>query len=378
MPNVFLVHGDEEVVPMGEADFENEDTLQRLLAKCPDLLPGELITPSDPRRWLLVARELGIPIEEGGSDNFSLDHLLLDQDGIPTFVEVKRASDTRIRREVVAQMLDYAANATSYSSAETMRSQMARFYGISEEQVDEKVAEFLGNPEAVESYWQTVKTNLAAARIRLVFVADSIPSSLLRVVEFLNAHTDPMEILAVEVRQYQDEAKRRMLVPRVFGQTVEARDRKSATRQKRTWDEDSVRDAFADKEYAEAGLKVVDRFIDWVKAHDYRVWYGSGMKDGSLQIGRYVGNTIYVPFVVYTNGWLETQFQYLSSRPPFTNIALRKELADRLNAIDGVVIQTDEDTLTNRRPNVPVSLFGDESRLDALIEVLDWFAGQLD
>jgi len=42
-----------------------------------------------------------------------LDHLLLDQDGIPTFVECKRASDTRIRREVVAQMLDYAATALS-------------------------------------------------------------------------------------------------------------------------------------------------------------------------------------------------------------------------------------------------------------------------
>ena len=28
----------------------------------------------------------------------------------PTLVEVKRSSDTRIRREVVGQMLDYAAN----------------------------------------------------------------------------------------------------------------------------------------------------------------------------------------------------------------------------------------------------------------------------
>ena len=30
---------------------------------------------------------------------------------MPTLVEVKRSSDTRIRREVVGQMLHYAANA---------------------------------------------------------------------------------------------------------------------------------------------------------------------------------------------------------------------------------------------------------------------------
>jgi len=38
----------------------------------------------------------------------------LDQDAIPTIVEVKRSTDTRIRREVVGQMLGYAANAVVY------------------------------------------------------------------------------------------------------------------------------------------------------------------------------------------------------------------------------------------------------------------------
>jgi hypothetical protein len=37
-----------------------------------------------------------------------------DAAGVPTLVEVKRSSDTRARREVVAQLLEYAANATAY------------------------------------------------------------------------------------------------------------------------------------------------------------------------------------------------------------------------------------------------------------------------
>jgi 5-methylthioribose kinase len=36
-------------------------------------------------------------------------------------VEVKRSSDTRIRREVVGQMLDYAANAVVYWPLEMIR-----------------------------------------------------------------------------------------------------------------------------------------------------------------------------------------------------------------------------------------------------------------
>jgi len=54
---------------------------------------------------------MGVPSIDGGGDRWSADHLFLDQDAIPTFVEVKRSTDTRIRREVVGQMLDYAANA---------------------------------------------------------------------------------------------------------------------------------------------------------------------------------------------------------------------------------------------------------------------------
>jgi hypothetical protein len=40
---------------------------------------------------------------------------------VPTLVEVKRSSDTRIRREVVGQMLDYAANAVVYWPLERLR-----------------------------------------------------------------------------------------------------------------------------------------------------------------------------------------------------------------------------------------------------------------
>ena len=104
--SVFLVSEDGSLAKAAGAPFAAEADLQELLAAYPDLLPGAQINPDSPRRWLLVKREAGVPEHDGGGGWWSIDHLVVDQDAVPTFVEVKRAVDTRSRREVVAQMLD--------------------------------------------------------------------------------------------------------------------------------------------------------------------------------------------------------------------------------------------------------------------------------
>ena len=47
---------------MSEIPFEDEDQLQRALQHQPDLIPGDQVEPDDPRRWLLIDREAGIPV----------------------------------------------------------------------------------------------------------------------------------------------------------------------------------------------------------------------------------------------------------------------------------------------------------------------------
>ena len=111
---IYLMRQNGELIEMNERGYDTEDLLQGYLADHPDLLTGAQINEDEPRRWLLISRVMGVPFEEGGSDRWSADHLFLDQDAIPTIVEVKRSSDTRARREVVAQTLDYAANGIMY------------------------------------------------------------------------------------------------------------------------------------------------------------------------------------------------------------------------------------------------------------------------
>lgn len=103
---IYLLKDNSDLMAMEEAPYDSEKLLQEMLAQYPDLLAGEQINSDEPRRWLLVTREMPVQGDEDDSPRWSLDHLFLDQDAVPTLVEVKKGSSTDIRRKVIGQMLD--------------------------------------------------------------------------------------------------------------------------------------------------------------------------------------------------------------------------------------------------------------------------------
>jgi len=227
----FVGEKEGELDPMSETPFAQENILQELLAKYPDLIPGDQIDPENPRRWMLVARELSIPDGYTDAGKFSLDHLFLDQDGIPTLVECKRAADTRIRREVVAQMLDYAANGTKYLAMERIRQSAAETLKKSNLSLDEVVKNLIEAKDTteVEDFWDLVEQNLRKGNIRLLFISDTIPQDLRRLIEFLNEQMTDTEVLAVEIKHFVGENKK-AIVSRVIGFTETARSVKAKGR----------------------------------------------------------------------------------------------------------------------------------------------------
>ena len=224
-PGIFLLRGDDDLVEMIERPYDSEDVLQALLERYPSLLAGDQVSAAAPRRWLLIAREASLPDQEDGGGRWSVDHLFIDQDSVPTIVEVKRSSDTRIRREVVGQMLDYAANAVVYWPIERLRGFFETTCEAAGREPDDVVLELVGEGGDVEAFWETAQTNLRAGKVRLVFVADVIPPELRRVIEFLNTQMSPADVLGIEVRQYVGQGLT-TLVPAVVGQTEEALQRK--------------------------------------------------------------------------------------------------------------------------------------------------------
>ena len=250
----------DEVTPLTADAFQTEDALQKLIAAHPELLAWEQMRPGEPMRWLLIGREIGIADELGTGDRWAVDLLFIDQDAVPTLVEVKRGANPQVRREVVGQMLEYAANASRTWTVDKLRK---AFENSNEPNA---LGDFLDEGETEEGFWEKVATNLAAKRLRLLFVADDVPDELTRIVEFLNGVTaSHLEVLAVEVKKYNGEAGLRTLVPRVIGRTAKAA---RGERQIENFNRQSFLDAFGDHASRSAAEKLVDvaeehGLVDW-------------------------------------------------------------------------------------------------------------------
>jgi hypothetical protein len=367
---VFVIQADESLVELAASGYDTEDVLQGLLARYPNLLAGDQVDAEAPRRWLLVSREAALPAEEGGSWQFSVDHLLLDQDAVPTLVEVKRASDTRARREVVAQMLDYAANAVAYGPVRPIREQFearCRAEGLDS---DAELAGCAGPEVDPDDYWERAKTNLQAGRVRLVFVADRIHKELRRIVEFLNEQMDPAEVLAIEVRQYAGEGVK-VLVPTLVGRTETAAGRKSTGQKRAKWSEQTF---FEDLEArAPEGRAGAEAIVGWANANACRFSFGSG-EVAAFTVGVPAGDATQIPVVLYASGTVGITFRYMSRKPGFEDEAARLDLLGRFNRVPGVAL---DPARVNGEPTVELALLAEPQARDGFLAVLDWFAGEV-
>ena len=370
---VFLIQKDGQLVEMSEKNYGSEADFQELLAKYPNLLAGNQINGAEPRRWLLISREAALPSEENGSDRWSVDHLFLDQDAIPTLVEVKRSSDTRIRREVVGQMLEYAANVVVYWPVEDIRAKFDATCQAKGLNSEVELGTFLGPSEDSVAFWQKTKDNLHAGKIRLLFVADSIPKELRRIVEFLNEQMAPAEILAVEIKQFSGQDFK-SLVSRVYGQTEEARTKKNISdASERKWNEESFFKELKTRRGIEEA-EIARKILQWSENKLPRFWWGKGKHDGSFYPMLDHNEETYYPIAIWTYGKIEIQFQWLMNRSAFSDETKRRELLNRLNQIPGINIP--ENAIT-RRPNIFLSTFKDASSLRQLLETLDWVVQEI-
>jgi hypothetical protein len=72
---------------MRETAYGAEDVLQQLIEEHPEMLGGDDAAHG---KLILVRREAGVSDQEDAGARWSLDHLYLDANGVPTLVEVKR------------------------------------------------------------------------------------------------------------------------------------------------------------------------------------------------------------------------------------------------------------------------------------------------
>lgn len=197
MPIIFKTGDNKAAVRICE--YANEYELQDLIAENPELLMAD-----DEPSVVLVQRELNL-LNAG-----SLDLLLVDSEGRPTAVEVKLARNTQSRREVVGQIFDYVSDLAQMTVDELDQSLNG--------QLDTALKSFCGDDydeNIVEKLWRSCGANLRAGQVRIVVAIDDASEDLIRIVSFINDHSD-IDVRLVSISKYVSGDNEVVLVPRLL------------------------------------------------------------------------------------------------------------------------------------------------------------------
>ena len=222
---IYQVAGDGTLTRMMPGQPANESEIQKMIADHPEMVTGSGDS------LLLIQRECAIADKTDGSSRWSLDHLFVNREARPVLVEVKQASNTQLRREVIGQLVEYAANAVVYWTRDTIRASFLKTCADDEDVAAETLRTFLegGDDQAgvfdPDLFWNRVEANLRAGELTMVIVADQIPRELIRIVEFLNEQMDAT-VQAVELRWFVADNGMKTLVPRIIGATERAAGKK--------------------------------------------------------------------------------------------------------------------------------------------------------
>lgn len=325
-PSIYSLSASGDLSVMAPGAPESEDYMQDLVARYPQIIAdgdGDL---------LLIKREQAIG-DGDSSGRWSVDHLFVTRAAVPVLVELKRAVDTRLRREVVGQMLDYAANSTAYWKAGQIADAFADKARKDGHDPDQLLASFVGAGQSFEDFWEQVDANFSAGRIKLVFVADIIPRELARIVEFLNEQMRA-DVRAVELNWFESSDGGKAFTPRIIGATQRAANEKAAR---------SAKSAMTQEQWiAEYIQPHGNEAVDALKHFEQAIVEAGGVPEltssqGSIISMFEIGNSKFYPFAFnrYSSGSVQFNLAYIKSREAFADETFRQSWYDKLVAIVG-------------------------------------------
>lgn len=218
---------------------------------------------------------------------------------------------------------------------------------------DAELASFLAGTTEPEDFWQQVDANFSAGRIKMFFVADTIPRELARIVEFLNEQMKA-DVRAVELSWFESEGGVTALTHRIIGETERAQAEKASRGilppiARETW----IEEHFA--KYGPATTSAADAYVAMIEEAGGRATVAS--TQGSIVAEFDTPSGWLYPFALtrYSKGGVQLCLGYLINRPAFADAIVRQRLYDRFAEIVGP-----QSTKTlNGSPGFPVTKLND-------------------
>ena len=338
-----------------------EKSLQDLLIDFPELIPSDYINPEEPPIFIVVRNEAGVTAG-------SMDILLLDQYAVPTVVETKLIDNREIRRSVLAQGIEYLSHLQTEWSGDRFLEEAKEYWAKKEKAFEQLVQEKWGK-EFESLYLSQLQSNIDTANMRLIIAADSIPSELRRMIEFLN-NTSKFEILGLEVALYSDEKdpENKYLIPTLLGASEQARGRKIITRSQ--WSETRFFDIVKENLLPEIVKKINDLYDFVNKLTDEKIYWGTGKEVGSFTGKLDIDNHLYSILSVYTDGNISINIGWNHKRLTETNKNISEKFRKEVNQIAKKSIT--KNSWENGWPKIALEKLSDQ-QLTKLVDLLKKF-----
>jgi len=195
-----------------------------------------------------------------------------------------------------------------------------------------------------------------------MFVADEIPASLQRIIEFLNSQMVDTEVLGLEIKQYVSSNKQRTLVPKLIGKTA------AAVQVKKTnnfiWTEEIYLEQ-VEKVSGEAGRIVCEKLLQDFKSLGCKIRWGKGLVQGGFTVSSCGNHAHRLCSVYFHKHDTKVEMPFSEYIPPYNDGEYKKSLIAKLNAIEGCNIPSNP-----LRPSFDCRLLIDGSAYDRFIAII--------
>lgn len=174
----------------------SEKWLQKLLPQCPELLPTAAIDPQKYSNLTYICGEASTTTSKKGQGH--IDLLYISDTGHLILVETKLHRNPESCREVVGQIMDYAANISTSWNYDKLND----LYGKQDLYAD--IHKKYKNVSVEETFIQNVNTNLRRGEMLMLIVGDTIRPSVENIAAFINSPIDKKHQLALcEIKTYK-------------------------------------------------------------------------------------------------------------------------------------------------------------------------------
>lgn len=275
----FFLSGRQGPVRLREYPFSSEAELRTLLDVLPDLLaPG--ITRKGGRLLVVghIASESALEVAPG---QLTVPDLLVDVDGIPSFLRIALAPDAWFCERVIRGIEALAPEAARRLTATDLERSFAARAGYLRQHPRQVLAALADDEEALASFWEQVVANLNGGRVRHLLVANRVASQFEQVAETARARLAPTEVYGVEIRRYRGSGvlQEAFEVRTLGGPPTSERETGWVTSARKRWDEASLVGALR------PGLtRVVREILRWARDGGLRVEFDAGVHVGYARI----------------------------------------------------------------------------------------------